>query len=69
MKIGWYCGEDDWAFRHVTEHLEAALEEYQHVRNKSGDISMIFAMETLAEASDSLLQGSIGRLGGNRWYT
>lgn len=69
MKIGWYCGKDDWAFQHVTEQLEAALPECQHVRNVSGDVSVFFVPEGLAKKKDALLNESIIRLGGNRWWS
>jgi len=43
MKIGWYCGKDDWAFKHLTEHLVSEMDDMHHENNKTGDVQIFYA--------------------------
>lgn len=68
MKIGWYCGNDDWAYKHLTQHLIDELNDMEHVENKDGDCVIALYIEQLVRKSFPQLSKTILHLDGNRWW-
>lgn len=66
--IGWWVGTDtDWAFMHLSRHLQRALPEFGHRVNAGGDINVslspVFLGRDVAADGRCLLH-----LDGNRFY-
>lgn len=64
--IGWFCGSQLWSFRNLTEHLAAAMPEYEHRINKCGDLNILLAMDQFAFCDGD--KTIILHLDGNRWH-
>lgn len=69
MKIGWYCGKDDWAFKHLTEHLVSEMDDMHHENNKTGDVQIFMHVGQMSKKSKDELSKSIIHLDGNRWWS
>ena len=65
LKIGWFIGRHDWAYKNLAGHLQKALPDFNHIENTAGDINTLFAVEQL---NGDLNSKTILHLDGNRWY-
>ena len=64
--IGWFCGIQQWSFRHLVMHLVEAMPEYDHKINEIGDITILLAMDQFAFCDGD--KTIILHLDGNRWH-
>jgi len=46
MKIGWLCGNEEWAFKIITETHSKELPEYTHIFNEVDVADVIYVPTT-----------------------
>ena len=65
MKLGWYVGIQDWAFKNLVEHLVVEMKDFDHIFNRSGNVNVLLSPEQLyfIESLDNVIL----HLDGNRW--
>ena len=68
MRIAWMQGKQEWAFKHLCEHLRKALPKHTHAINepRGADVSFRvcpFQLDTVADK-----RNTIQHIDSNRWY-
>lgn len=74
MRIGWFCGVQDWAFKNLAEHLVTEMKDDVHFFNAIGDVNVLMSADQLKMSNKRLvkkytghLDNTILHLDGHRW--
>jgi hypothetical protein len=68
MRIAWMQGKQEWAFKHLCEHLRRAMPKHEHAINEPRGADAVFYVcpSQLDYLPDR--KNAIQHIDSNRWY-
>ena len=54
MKVGWFVGSQEWAFKNLVIELMGAMGGVDHLINHEGDVNVLLAVDQLGQMRPTL---------------
>lgn len=68
MKIGWFYGKNDWAYRYHCKLLMENMPEIEHNENEAGEVNIVMTLHQLTRERVEPTK-TVFRFGGSREIT